>query len=180
MAIMPPGRVVEGSGLGTPLRNPGAPTNGTSLVQTLTFGSTPTAGTGTLAFGGFTAAAFNWSATNATLVANVLASLVALQSIGAAGVTVAVGTMTAGIGTLTLTMAAQNAESSLGGKLITVAANGLTGGTLTIATTTPGVESTYRHAAVGAILIDTTNALLYQNTSTIAGDPTWTKVGTET
>lgn len=34
-------------------------------------------------------------------------------------------------------------------------------------------------AAVGALLIDTTNAILYQNTGTIAS-PTWSKVGAET
>jgi hypothetical protein len=33
-------------------------------------------------------------------------------------------------------------------------------------------------AAVGALLIDTTNAFLYQNTGTVAS-PTWTKVGVE-
>lgn len=33
-------------------------------------------------------------------------------------------------------------------------------------------------AAKGAVLIDTVNAILYQNTGTQAA-PTWTKVGTE-
>lgn len=33
-------------------------------------------------------------------------------------------------------------------------------------------------AAVGGLLIDTTNAFLYQNTGTVAS-PVWTKVGTE-
>jgi hypothetical protein len=34
-------------------------------------------------------------------------------------------------------------------------------------------------AAKGALLIDTTNAILYENTNTLAS-PTWTKVGTQT
>lgn len=34
-------------------------------------------------------------------------------------------------------------------------------------------------AAKGALLIDTTNAIIYINTNTVAS-PTWTKVGTQT
>jgi hypothetical protein len=44
---------------------------------------------------------------------------------------------------------------------------------------TNGTSGTFAGvAAVGALLIDTTNAFLYQNTNTQAS-PTWTKVGTE-
>ena len=76
---------------------------GTNEVQTLTFGGTPTGGTFTLTFDGYTTAPISWSSTNATLVANIDAALEALPNIGAGGVTVAVGTMTNGIGTITVT-----------------------------------------------------------------------------
>jgi hypothetical protein len=81
----------------------GAPSAGTNEVQTITIGGTPDGGTFKLAFGGFRTAAIPWSATNNTLRDNVDAALEALPSIGTGGVATAVGTMTAGIGTLTVT-----------------------------------------------------------------------------
>lgn len=177
--IVPPGLVVPGSGLGRPLRTAGAPTAGTSEIQTLTIGGTPTSGTFTLSFDGDVTAAITWSATSATLVANIDAALELLPNIGTGGVTTAIGTMTAGIGTITITFAAIDALLAV--PTILVVTNALVGTspTVAVAETTPGVSATYRGAPVGALLIDTTNALLYQNTGTVTS-PVWTKVGTET
>ena len=94
---------IEG-GIG-PYENAGVPSAGTSEVQTLTIGGTPTGGTFTLTYDGQTTAAISWSATNNTLRDNVDTALEALTNIGTGGVTTAVGTMTSGVGTLTITFA---------------------------------------------------------------------------
>lgn len=159
--------------------NAGAPVAGTDEVQTITFGGTPTGGTFQLTFMGQTTAAIAWSATNATLVANIDAALEALGGIGASGVTTAVGTMTAGIGTITVTFV-----GALGKKawsVMTVASNVLTGTapTIAVARTTPGVDATFRGAAIGAMVVDSTTGKWYSNTGT-AQAPTWTVVGTQT
>lgn len=157
----------------------GVPVQGTNEVQTLTIGGTPTGGTFKLAFDGHTSGPITWSATNVTLLANIQAALNALPNVGTNGIVAAEGSLIAGIGTITLTF---------GGNLInlvvptmTVANNSLTGTapTLAVAETTPGVTATQRGAKKGALLIDTTNGILYINTNT-ALDPTWTKVGTQT
>jgi len=161
-----------------PYANAGAPVQGTNEVQTLTIGGTPSGGTFKLAFDGYTSGAITWSATNATLLANIQAALDAMPNVGTNGIVAAEGSLTAGIGTITLTF---------GGNLInlavatmTVANNSLTGSspTLAVAETTPGVTATMRGAAKGALLIDITNAKLYINTNT-ALDPTWTVVGSQ-
>lgn len=170
--------IIDGTGLGHPITNAGAPVAGTDEVQTITFGGTPTGGTIKLGFEGFTTAAITWSATNATLVANIDAALEALPTIGASNVTTAVGTMTAGIGTITITFVAALGKKAV--STITVVSNALTGTspTVAVAETTPGVTATARGAPKGAKLIDTTNGLDYMNTGTAAA-PTWTKVGTQ-
>lgn len=166
------------SGIGI-LQNAGAPNQGTDEVQTLTIGGTPTGGTFKLAFDGYVTAPITWSSTNNTLRDNVDAALEALPNIGSGGVTVAVGTMTNGIGTLTITFAGNLVNLAV--PTITVADNSLTGTapTLAVAETTPGVTATARGAKKGAVLTDITNGILYINTGT-ALDPTWTKVGTQT
>lgn len=161
------------------LYNAGAPGAGTDEVQTLTIGGTPTGGTFKLKFKSFTTAAITWSATNATLISNIDTALGALSSIGgAANITTAEGSLTAGIGTITLTFVA--AEGKKAQPLITVANNSLTGTdpTLAIAETTPGVSAFGRGSAKGAIATDTTNGIAYVNTGTAAA-PTWTKIGTQ-
>jgi hypothetical protein len=157
----------------------GSPVAGTSEVQTITFGGTPTGGTFTLTFNGYTTAAISWSSTNSTLVANIDAALGALASVnGAANVTTAVGTMTSGIGTITVTFAGELAKKNV--PLMT-SSSSLTGTspTLAVATTTAGVDTTHRGAPIGATLQDTTNGVLYINTGT-AIVPTWTVAGTQT
>lgn len=167
---------IEG-GIG-PYAFAGTPGAGTSEVQTLTIGGTPTSGTFKLAFDGQTTAEITWSSTNNTLRDNVDAALEALTNIGTGGVTVAVGTMTSGIGTLTITFAGNLAKKVV--NLITVALNSLVGTDPTVAVeeTTPGVDADFRGASKGALVVDVTNGILYINTGTALA-PTWTKVGTQ-
>jgi hypothetical protein len=155
----------------------GAPTAGTDEVQTLTIGGTPTAGTFTITFRGRTTGAITWSSTNGTLVSNIDAALEALDVIGVGGITTAVGTMTAGIGTITLTFAGANA---LKAQPLMVANSSLTGTnpTAVITETTPGVNASFRGTPKGGVLFDTTNGKQYINTGT-ASVPTWTVVGAQ-
>lgn len=156
-----------------PVRVAGAPVAGTDEVQTVTFGGTPTGGTFRLTFDGHTTAAITWVGVNATLVANIDAALEALANVGVGGVVVAVGTLVAGIGGATVTFSGGNlAKRAV--STMSVANNSLTGTTPTVAVTetTPGVNVSGRGAEKGAILIDTTNGTLYQNTGTPAA-PVW-------
>lgn len=151
----------------------GAPGAGTNEVQTITIGGTPTGGTFKLGFGGFTTAAIAWSATNGTLVANIDAALEALPSIGTGGVTTAVGTMTAGVGTITLTFAGANTQKRAIAT-VTVVSNDMTGTspTIAVAETTPGVTADGYGASQGATLIRADTGARYQNLGTPAA-PNW-------
>jgi hypothetical protein len=176
MGIITGGKIIEGA-FGPHLLA-GAPSAGTSEVQTITFGGTPTGGTFKLAFDGYTTGAIAWSATNATLVANIDAALEALSNIGTGGVTTAVGTMTAGIGTITVTFAGNLAKQAV--PTITVADNSLTGTspTIAVAETTPGVSASFRGIPVGGQVTDTTTGVQYINTGT-PNSPTYTVVGAQ-
>jgi hypothetical protein len=160
-------------------QNAGAPGAGTSEVQTLTFGGTPTGGTVTFTFDGYTSAPVTWTGVDdAGLIAAIDAALEALPSIGAGGVTCADGTLTNGIGTITITFGGNLAKLAVP---LIVANSSLTGAapTAVVTETTPGVTATHRGAALGALCLDTTNKKLYINTGT-ALNPTWTVVGTQT
>ncbi len=178
MGIISGGNVVDGSGLGSPLQHAGAPVDGTDEVQTLTIGGTPTGGTFSLEFAGHRTTLIDWTATDATLVSDIEDALESLASIGTGNVAVAAGTLSSGVGTITLTF--QSGMGKLAVSTITVGENNLTGTTptLAVAETTPGVTATHRSAPTGAPLIDTTNGILYQNTGA-PGAPTWSKVGLE-
>lgn len=165
--------IIEGAfGL---LQYAGTPSSGTAEVQTLTIGGTPTGGTFRLSFEGLTTAAITWTAVDATLVAAIDSALEALPNIGTGGVTCAAGTLTSGIGTVTITFAAKRDVG------VIIANSSLTGTapTVSVATTTPGVLPGGIGAPKGALLTDTTNGILYIQTGT-AASPTWTKVGTQT
>lgn len=169
-------RPIEGS-IGAPLTSAGAPSAGTDEVQTLTFGGTWQGGdTFKLMFEGLLTGAIAWSATNATLVANIDAALEALANIGTSGVTTAVGSMTSGIGTITVTFGGNRGKQAV--STMSVASNTSAAGTLGVTETTPGVDATGRGAVKGASLTDTTNGVAYINTGTALA-PTWTKVGTQ-
>lgn len=172
-------RVVEGV-ISNVLSNAGAPSAGTDEVQTLTIGGTPTGGTFKLAFEGFVTSSITWSSTNATLLSNINAALDALPSLGASGCVAAAGTLTNGIGTITLTFGANRTKQVIP-SVISVDTNALTGTapTLAVAETTPGVNASFRGVGKGAVVTDTTNAKVYTNTGTSLA-PTWTVVGTQT
>lgn len=155
-----------------PLMNAGVPSDGTSEIQTLTIGGTPTAGTFTIRYDGFTTSAITWSATNATLLSNINTALNALPNL-ADGEAVATATsLTAGIGTIAITFSGNSAKLAVN---LAVATSALTGTapTAAITETTAGVTATGRGAAVGRLLINTTAGTLYQNTGTALA-PTWT------
>jgi hypothetical protein len=177
MAIIDGGTIMPGLG---PYALAGAPVAGTNEVQTITFGGTPTGGTFKLALNGVPTSDISWSSTNGTLVSNIDTALEALSQIGTSGVTTAVGTMTAGIGTITVTFAGGFVQKRIMPTL-TVHTNALTGTapTLAVAETTPGVNASFVDALAGATLIDTTNKKEYINTGG-DGNPTWTVVGTQT
>lgn len=158
----------------------GAPSAGTDEVQTGTIGGTPTGGTFKLKYKGNVTASISWSSTNATLIANIQAALDALGTVGTNGFIVAEGTMTAGIGTFTLTAGGNLTKLALD-EVVSVDTNAMTGSspTLSIAETTPGVTATHRGSPKGTKLVDTTNGIDYINTGTALA-PTWTKVGTQT
>lgn len=158
----------------------GVPSNGTNVVETLTFGGTITGGTFTLQFLGTNTAPITWSATNATLVSNISTALNAIPTVGTAGFTVAVGTMTAGIGTITATATSGGNLGIMVQPAIIVVTNALTGTspTLTSAITTPGVQADGRKSIKGTLIIDQTNGNLYQNHGNPLG-PNWTKVSAE-
>lgn len=142
----------------------GLPVGGTSAVQTITIGGTPTGGTFTLTFGGLTTGSIAWSATDATLAANIAAGLNALSNVGAAGVAGSVGSGSSGIGTYLVTFQNQNADLSV--PTITVGSNNMSGTspTVAVATTTTGVTSNLRGAIVGTQVADYSNVVEYTNT----------------
>jgi hypothetical protein len=146
MAVIERNNVINASAGGGIFEVAGAPGAGTNEVQTLTIGGTPTGGTFTLALGAQRTGAISWNATNATLIGNMNTALDAV--FGTASIVAAVGTMTNGIGTATLTFSGNEYAKT-------------------------GVSATPYQAPKGALVIDTTNGALYQNTGT-AYSPTWT------
>lgn len=170
--------IIEGA-TGALYQNAGAPAAGTNEVQTLTIGGTPTGGTFTLTFQGYTTGAITWSATNATLLASINAALDLLPNVLTAGIVATAGTLTAGIGTVVLTFSGGNVAKRAVATM--TASSSLTGTspTLAIVETTPGVDTTAIGSVKGQLLSDTTNGKLYINTGT-ALNPTWTVVGTQT
>jgi len=155
-----------------------APVNGTSEVQTITIGGTPTGGTFKLIFRGKSTAAISWSNNNAQLNTNVEVALRALGEIGGTNATVATGTMTAGIGTMTCTFSGNVGKLDVPQMTATNAMTG-TSPTVAVSTTTPGITADGRNATTGQLLIDKTAGKLYINTSSTSQSPTWIVVGNQ-
>lgn len=158
---------IEGS-LGI-YQNAGAPLAGTNEVQTITPSAAPASGTFKLKFEGFTTAALAYNVS----AVNMQAALNTLPSIGTGGVAV-----TLGLGVYTVTFSGANLAKRAQ-PLITVVESALLDAgeaevTLVVAESVAGVDATCLGAAAGALLIDTTNTKLYQNTGTQAA-PTWTE-----
>ena len=161
------------------LSNAGAPTAGTSEVQTITIGGTPTGGTFILRFEGNNIGPITWSATNVTLLANIQAALDAHPALGTNGCVATAASLTAGIGTINLTFGAVRAKENV--EQMTVFKNSLTGTspTLAITTVTPGVNATGRYASPGDMGVDDAGTV-YVNTATSGPNATWTVVGSQT
>lgn len=171
--------IIEGT-IGRPIVASGAPGSGTDEVQTITIGGTPTGGTFTLTFDGWKTAPIAWTATDATLVSNIDAALEALPNIGSGGVVTAAGTVSSGIGTITVTFSGTNL-AKLAVPTMTADAALLTGTspTVAVAETTPGVTATGRGNGLGATYIDSANGKRYTNTGTALA-PVWALVGGQT
>ncbi|HVZ40621.1 MAG TPA: hypothetical protein VHI13_15180 [Candidatus Kapabacteria bacterium] len=156
-----------------PIVSAGAPTNGTSEVQSISISGSPTGGTFRLRLGTYSirtvAIPFNADA------ATVALALVALPGIGTGGITCSGGPLP---GTpVSVAFAGTNAVRDM--PPLTVQASLLTGGTnpaVAVSVTTPGVTATARGAPSGALLIDTAGVRLYQNEGT-ANAPLWVARG---
>jgi hypothetical protein len=159
---------------GGPYACGGAPTGGTSCVQTVTIGGTPTGGTFTLTFGGLTTGSIAWTATDATLASNIANALNLLANVGASGTVGAVGTGSSGIGSYTVTFQNQNADQTV--PAITVGQNNMAGTspTVSVAMTTTGVTGTIRGAMAGTEITDYTGPRRYTNTGTTSS-PNWVR-----
>lgn len=158
---------------GGPYFTAGVPSSGTSCVQTLTIGGTPTGGGFTLLFGGQSTGFITWSATDATLEANIAAALNGLTTVGPSGVAVTAGTGSSGIGTYLITFQAQNEKLTV--PAILPGRNQFTGTnpTLAVAVTTVGVTATLRGCLPGTRVANRLTGLVYRNTGTPT-NPTWT------
>jgi hypothetical protein len=150
----------------------GSPSSGTNEVQTITFGSGQVSGNFYLRFNNSTTPVIAWSSTNATLVSNIDSALESLAKIGTGGVTTAVGTMTAGIGTITVTFTGINAHADV--VEMTVPSK-TTSGTIVVTTTTPGVAADGRTAANGSLLVIGDTGAVYLNTGA-SPSPVWQQI----
>lgn len=144
-----------------------APTNGTNEVQRLTPGGTISGGTFRITFETQQTADIAWNATAKA----VQDALEALSNVTPGDVIVSGGPVQSGACDLTF-------AELLGGldrTQVTIQSS-LTGSapTLTPSTVTGGVRGTYRGAQGGALLVDTTNGRLYENSGT-AWAPVWTE-----
>lgn len=155
--------------------NAGAPSSGTSSVNTIDVKASTSGGSSTLTFGGLTTPAFSFSATNATFLAS--AQLALDNTFGANAFVATAGTLTNGIGTMLITASNRLAKQAIGAMTIT---NGFTGGTAaTISETTAGVTATFWGCGKSTMVKDSTNSKSYINTGTSGGAPTWTVTGTQ-
>ena len=146
----------------------GTPVNGTNEQQTITINGGPTGGTFKLSFEGNTSAAIAYNATAAALQA-------ILEAMGTIGVGSVLVTGNAG-GPYTAVFQGNLGKLALS-QLLVLAVNSLIGGaapTVAMAQTVPGVTATQRGSEKGTTLIDTENAILYQNTGTALA-PMWDK-----
>jgi len=173
MAVIGVGRAIPGAT--GPIRYSGQPSPGATAVYILTFGGTPTGGTFTITFDGYTTSAITWSSTNNTLVSNIDTALEALSSVGTGNVTTAALNMTSGIGTISLTLAGDLLSKAATAPTVS---SSLTGSspTLTVTEAVAGVDATFRGCAAGTQVVDVATGNVWLNTSTTLA-PTWVDAG---
>jgi len=159
---------------------PTQPINGTSEVETITFGGTITGGSFVLRYGNQNTGPIAWSSTNATLINNIQTALQSLGSVRSGGVLVAAGGgLVAGIGPVTVTF--QNQLGVLAMSPITVASNGLTGTspTVVVSVTTPGVTADGRQSKQGQLCVAADTGVLWVNRSAMTQPtPNWVREST--
>jgi hypothetical protein len=128
---------------------------GVASVQTITFAGMQATSKFRLSYRGQETAAITWSATSNTLRDNIDAALELLPNIGTAGVVTAVGTMTSGIGTITVTFAARGMQPLLGVRdlRLTEAVAG-TEATITVEETTVGTDGPIGDSGVTVADVD--------------------------
>ena len=171
---------IYGTGVYGPYYVAGAPVSGTNCVQTATFGGTITGGTFSLTLEGLTTGAITHTGAAMTGAAMATAMNAALDAkFGAGQIVASAGTFAAGAGTMLLTFSGSNAAKRAWSAMTASSALTGTAPTIAVAITTPGVEATGRNAPKGALVVDVTNAFMYQNSGTV-GNPTWQKVGAQT
>jgi hypothetical protein len=149
---------------------PTAPVAGTNEVQTLTPSAPLTAGTFRLKYRNDRTAVLNYNAT-ATQIRDALR---ALNEITADGVSTATGgpvSTTAVVATFGGHMARANVAQ------LTLDSANLTGGTINITTTTPGVDASVRGMGKGTIVQAEDTGKLYVNEGDVQ-TPVWRIVGT--
>lgn len=174
--------IIEGSGYGRPLQNAGVPGAGTNEVQLLTYtaigagSNVATAGTFKVAFDGYrtTALAFNVSAADLIIALNLL------PSINAAGVSATLGAGPPRVYTVTFD---GGNMAKLAVPLFTIVDNLLTDAAVlpvnvVVTASVEGVTAAGRSAPKGALMTDTTNGKLYQNSGTALA-PVWGLVGVQ-
>jgi hypothetical protein len=159
---------------GGPYTCAGAPVAGTSCVQTVTIGGTPTGGTFTLIFGGIATGSIAWTATDATLASNIATALNNLPNVGASGTVGAVGTGSSGIGSYTITFQNQNANETV--PTIMVGQNNMAGTapTVTVAMTTTGVTGSVRGVLAGTEITDYSGPRQWSNAGS-PNAPSWVR-----
>ena len=161
------------------LLSPTAPINGTSEVETITFGGTITGGSFVLRYGNQNTGPIPWSSVNATLINSIQTALLSLGSIKSGGVVVTAGTLTAGIGTVLVTF--QNQLAVLTMNPITVVTNGLTGTSPTVAVTvtTLGVTADGRQSRQGQLCVAADTGVVWVNRSAMTQPtPNWVREST--
>ena len=155
-----------------------APVNGSNTVQTLTFGAGITGGTFRLKCLGSTTTAIEWSATTATLKANIESAMNNIHLVGPNGVVAAAGVgFAGGHGDFVFTFSGNRVER-LAVPLVTIQTNSLTGvtHTLTAALTTPGVTASGRNLTAGATDVAMDAGTLWVNSHN-GPEVNWRQIG---
>lgn len=152
----------------------GVPATAVNAIQTLSItGGPPTTLSFRLRKDGVPTGAIPWSNVNATLLASINTALNAAYSTGALVATA--GTLTAGIGTILLTAGGKLAGLVLSTLTAEKVAETGTATTLSVSTTTAGVNATHRDAPRSA-LVKSDNGNIYRNSSVTPNAPVWTAI----
>jgi len=150
-----------------------APSAGTNEVQTLTFSGSISGGSFVLSYSNKQTGPIPWSSTNATLISNIQTSLNALATLGSGQTVVAVGTMTAGIGTATVTFSGSKVAKMDVAQMTKSSSLTGSGADLAVSTSTPGVTADGRNSNKGTLCVAQDTGHIYVQTGT-APNVTWT------